>query len=95
MLLIEGTNNTYQVKNCDVFIHQNDIQKYGFDKTLSFQEIRDLAIYYKCPIIVKNGSGKWYLKGRMKEISNIETAIKTNKNKYKGKMLYFIDFSKF
>lgn len=88
-------NKTYCFENCDILFHQNSIQENGFDKNLSFEEIRDIAIYNRCPIIVKNGSGKWYLKGFMKEIDEIKTTIMKNKNQYKGKILYFIDFSQF
>tara|TARA_B110000305_G_C18866744_1_gene371292 strand:+ start:111 stop:476 length:366 start_codon:yes stop_codon:yes gene_type:complete len=94
-------NNTYCIENCDILKGKNDIQEKGFDKNLSFEQIRDIAIYHKSPIIVRTGSGKWYLKCNMKEPSYIKSIIMKNKNKNKNKKylegttLYFIDFSQF
>jgi hypothetical protein len=52
-------------QKCDILIGRNDIEKYGFAKTISEDEIIRLAIRYGSPVIVKNGKkGKWYLKGQ-------------------------------
>ena len=49
----------------DILIGRNDIEKRGFAKTLSEEEIIQLAIKNSCPLVVKNGKkGKWYLRGR-------------------------------
>jgi len=52
---------------CDILLHKNDVEWYGFDKTKSEGEMIDLAVKNECPIIIKNGkNGKWYLKGKGK-----------------------------
>ena len=49
----------------DILIGRNDVEKYGFAKTISEEEMIQLAIKHGCPVIIKNGKkGKWYLKGR-------------------------------
>ena len=52
-------------QQCDILISRNDVEKYGFAKTISEEEMIQLAIKHGCPVIIKNGKkGKWYLKGR-------------------------------
>lgn len=59
------TTTIERFQQCDILIGRNDIEKRGFAKTLSEEEMIQHAIKYGCPIVVKNGKkGKWYLKGR-------------------------------
>jgi hypothetical protein len=68
--------------NCDILISKNDVEYYGFPKTKTEGEMIDLAIEYRCPIIVKNGNkGKWYLKGRGKQIADLKNKIDENLGK--------------
>ena len=61
---------------CDILLHKNDVEWYGFEKTKTEGEMIDLAIKNYCPIIIKNGiNGKWYLKGNGKTIEYLNTKI--------------------
>ena len=75
--------------NCDIFIGKNDVEPKGFDADKSLGEMLDLAILHKCPIIVKNGKGKWYLKCHGRDLGEIEQSIKDNKP-YPRRTLYLI-----
>lgn len=66
-------------ENCDIFVGQNDVEPKGFDADKTLGEMLDLALCYKCPVIVKNGKGKWYLKCNGRSIDQIEHSIKHNK----------------
>jgi hypothetical protein len=62
--------------NCDILLHKNDVDFYGFSKTKTEEEMIDLAIKNECPIIIKNGiNGKWYLKGKGKTIEYLKGKI--------------------
>ena len=61
---------------CDILLHENDIEYYGFDKNNTEGEMIDLALKNDCPIIIKNGKkGKWYLKGKGKTIDYLKNKI--------------------
>ena len=61
---------------CDILLHKNNVERYGFEKTKSEGEMIDLAIKNDCPIIIKNGiNGKWYLKGKGKPIEYLKSKI--------------------
>jgi hypothetical protein len=63
----------------DILIGRNDIEKRGFAKTLSEEEIIQLAIKHSCPLVVKNGKkGRWYLKGRGIPREMIRTRLTEN-----------------
>jgi hypothetical protein len=67
---------------CDILISQNDVELYGFPKSKTEGEMIDLAIEFRCPIIVKNGiKGKWYLKGKGKHIIELKSKIDKNLGK--------------
>ena len=56
--------NSKQFLNCDILIGSKMVEKYGFDKNYTKEEIVALAIQHQCPIIVRAGpNAKWYLKG--------------------------------
>ena len=40
---------------CDILKHKNDIEYRGYDITMSFGNMLDLAVLNNCPIIIKNG----------------------------------------
>ncbi len=62
--------------NCDILIHKNDVEWYGFDKNTTEEEMIALAVKNECPIIIKNGNkGKWYLKGNGKSIEFLKGKI--------------------
>lgn len=59
-----------QISDCDFWLHQNDVEPYGFDATLSFEHMLGLAVLNRCPLIVrggKEGNAKWYLKEEGKQ----------------------------
>lgn len=66
------------IENTDIYMGQNNVQDLGFDKKKSFGEMIDIAIAHNCFIIIKNGKGKWYLKGQKKNFD--ETMVKLEKN---------------
>ena len=69
------------------------IEYYGYDKNKTFGEIVDLAIVNNCNIIIKNGyNGKWYLKGKNKEINFLQIKINENiGNSRDGVVCYLIE----
>jgi len=77
---------------CDVFFGQNNVERLGFAKNKTFGEIVDLAILHKCPIIIKNGKGKWYLKGVGKDQHEIQEAVIKNKGQYPNQKCWVIEF---
>jgi len=82
--------NIARFQKCDILIGRNDIEKYGFTKTLSEDEMIQLAIRYGSPVVVKNGKkGKWYLKGRGIEREAIQQKI-TEANGLKRDGVYTI-----
>jgi hypothetical protein len=67
---------------CDLLRNNNDVEKYGFDKSKTEGEMIDLAIENRCNIIIKNGiNGKWYLKGKGKTIEYLKSKINENLGK--------------
>lgn len=78
---------------CDILINQNDIEYYGFDKNKTIGEMIDLAISNNCKIIIKNGyNGKWYLKGKDKDIDYLKIKINENiGNSREGVYCYLIE----
>ena len=77
--------------NCDLLIHKNDIQNLGFDKNYTEGEIIDLAVKHGCPIIIKNGKGKWYLKGQGKTIDELKGLINNNIGKYERRVCLILE----
>jgi hypothetical protein len=77
---------------CDVFFGQNNVERLGFAKNKTFGEIVDLAILHKCPIIIKNGKGKWYLKGVGKDEHEIHDAVIKNKGQYPNQKCWVLEF---
>ena len=72
-------NRITRYSKCDILLHKNDIEWYGFDNNKTEGEMIDLAIKYGCPIIIKNGrNGKWYLKGKGKSIEYLKNKIQEN-----------------
>jgi hypothetical protein len=72
-------NKITKYDNCDILRNQNDIEYYGFDKNKTLGEMIDLAINNKCKIIIKGGlNGKWYLKGKDRDVDFLK--LKINKN---------------
>lgn len=78
--------------DCDVYRNQNNIQPYGFNKNMTFGEIIDKAIEYKCFIIIKNGKGKWYLKGIDKDYMISKQKIEENVGKYPRRKCWLVEF---
>ena len=84
-------NKITKYDNCDLL--SPDINKYGFDKTLTLGQMIDMALIHNCPIIVKGGyNGKWYLKGLDKDIDYLKSKINENIGKYiDGRTCYLIE----
>ena len=54
----------------------------------------ELATEHKCPLVVKDGRGKWYLKGQGKTYEEIEEGLNQNKENidYKNVKCYVLRF---
>ena len=79
-------------EDCDVYILDNSVEKYGFDKNESFGEMINKAIEHKCNVITKNGNGKWYLKGQDKVYSTSKEKIEKNVGKYPRMKTWLLEF---
>lgn len=79
--------------NTDIYVRDDDIVR-GLDKDLSLSNVIDIAIQNRSPIIVKHGKGKWYLKGKHKDMNTIKEKLSTLQKKtyMMNRHLYFIDF---
>ena len=87
--------NNIQIFNAtDALIGQNDIERLGFDKNRSLEDMIELATQHRCPLVVKDGRGKWYLKGQGKTYEQITDALQQNKENidYKNVKCYVIRF---
>ena len=76
------SNPNYQVfMNTDILRwNGGDIERLGYPKTHTQEEMYVLARRYGCKIITKNGyNGKWYLKGKGKTIEELKEAINHNR----------------
>lgn len=83
--------NIEKYKNCDVFHNVCELQPNGFSKENSRNDMLIIAISNRCPIIVKDETGKWFLKGIDREERFLRDKIfKSNPEKRKGCVLYFI-----
>jgi len=83
-------------ERCDFWLHQNDVEPYGFDATLSREHMIGVAVLNRCPLIVrggKEGNAKWYLKGRGKTRDEILKKIEKHRGKFSKKyvMMTFVD----
>ena len=78
-------------KNCDVFHNVCELQPKGFSKEISRDDILNIATSNRCPIVVKDETGKWYLKGTDRTEDFLRDKIlKSNPEKKKRYVLYFI-----
>jgi hypothetical protein len=59
----------------DILMNQNDVERLGFSKTKTFEEMVNLAQEHNCRILVKNGKGKWYLKGMGKSYEELKVKV--------------------
>jgi hypothetical protein len=78
--------------NTDVYINNNDIEIYGYDKNTTFGEMIDKALENKCIIITKNGKGKWYLKGLDKDYVITKEKLEKNVGKTLRSKCWLIEF---
>ena len=81
-MLMSFVTSVKMYENCDVYIMQNNIEQFGFDKNKTFGEMLDLAVLNKCNIITKNGRGKWYLKGQNKDFNDSLMKAEENAGKF-------------
>ena len=92
-------SNIKLYSGCDILIHKNNVHQKGFDKTIAFEEMLNIAYEHNCPILVKNGKGKWYLKGHGTSIEQLQKQIegqvevldRLEKNKYKNVKLWLLE----
>ena len=87
-------NKMTSFSNCDILLHNNDVEVHGFEKTKSIGEMIDLAVKNDCRIIIKNGTkGKWYLKGKGKPIEYLKSKIDERLGKSRdGVICYLLEF---
>jgi hypothetical protein len=64
-------------ENRDVYINKNFGEPLGYESTKTFGEMVDLAMSNNCHIIVKNGNGKWYLKGGDKTFQKCKETLES------------------
>lgn len=72
-------NKITKFENCDILIgwNYNNVEKNGFDKNKTLGEMIDLALANNCKIIIKSGyNGKWYLKGKDKDIKQLNNKFR-------------------
>jgi len=63
----------------DILKSCNDVERLGFDKNRTEEEMIQLAIQHKCKIIVKAGkNAKWYLKGQVQSTVSLKSKIEAN-----------------
>ena len=75
-LNVDRNINIKRYENCDILINRNDIEKYGYPKETTEEEMIELAIEHNCPIVVKSGrNGKWYLKGKGRSNEFLQSEI--------------------
>jgi hypothetical protein len=86
-------NKITKYTNCDILIGSNNIENNGYNKEKTLGEMIDLALLNECPIIIKNGyNGKWYLKGKNKDINFLQNKINENINQHRdGVVCYLIE----
>jgi hypothetical protein len=78
-------NRLTKYNNCDILKNQNDVEQYGFNKDNTLGQMIDLAILHRCPIIIKSGiNGKWYLKGKNRELEWLRIKINENINMHRN-----------
>jgi len=78
--------------DCDVYIRQNNIEWYGYDKNITFGEMINKALEHKCSIITKNGNGKWYLKGQGKDYRVSKEKLEKNMGKFPRIKCWLVEF---
>lgn len=76
-------------EKCDILKHQNDVSIHRFHKDTSLGEMINLALINNCKIIVKNG--KYYLKGKDKDVSFLRAKIEECMGSRDGVCCYFIE----
>jgi hypothetical protein len=78
--------------DCDVYMNNNDIEIHGYHKNTTFGEMIDKALENKCCVIIKNGKGKWYLKGLDKDYVITKEKLEKNVGKYPRSKCWLIEF---
>lgn len=62
-------------EHTDILINKNDVERLGYSGSYSFDYMINLAKHHNCPILVKNGGGKWYLKGMGKSYDELKVKV--------------------
>ena len=93
-LVEKKANKMTRFSNCDILLHNNDVEVHGFEKTKHIDEMELLAVKNDCRIIIKNGTnGKWYLKGKGKPIEYLKSKIDERLGKSRdGVYCYLLEF---
>ena len=79
--------------NCDILLFKNDVEWLGFDAQTSFGEMINLAMQNNCKVIVKNGKGKWYLKGSGYPYDMLKNKMEENVGKYPRLKCWLIEYN--
>lgn len=88
---MKNIKNITIYNKCDILLHRNDIQKLGFDKNKTFEEIKEIAIANNCPVIIKAGlKGKWYIKGKNMDLDVLKKLASINEGKYRNGIICYI-----
>ena len=77
------------IKGSDLLRNKNNVERLGYDgKTHTLSQMLSLATKHRCPLIIKNGKGKWYLKGQGYSYEDLLTKINYGKENPTFKNIY-------
>lgn len=84
--------------DCDVYRCQERSEyipnelKFGVHKDALFGEVLDIAIKHRCNIIVKNSTGKWYLKYTKVDYESTKRDIENSVGLYPNRKCWLISY---
>ena len=77
------------IKGSDCLRNKNNVERLGYDgKTHTLSQMLSLATKHRCPLIIKDGRGKWYLKGQGYSYNDLNAKIDEGKKNVKYKNIY-------
>jgi hypothetical protein len=91
--LISYDYELIEYEDTDLYIGQNDVSIKGFDKTKTLSEMIAIALAHKSIILIKNGGGKWYIKGIGKDYDMSKQRIEEHVGKYPRRKCWLIKYN--